>query len=85
MTDPEFDVLDELYFVTPFAELARKTNLPAPTLEQHLRTLLDHGLIRTYWPDADTELAYEPTSFGAICRDAFFLASKEGLLQHNTR
>jgi len=85
MTDSEFDVLDELYFVTSFADLTKKTNLSAPVLEENLRTLLEQGLVRSYWPDADTELAYELTSFGAICRDAYFLASKEGLLQHNTR
>ena len=47
--------------------------------------MLEQGLIRSFWPDPDTELAYETTSFGAIGRDAFYLASKEGLLQHNTR
>ena len=85
VTDPEFDLLDELYFVTPFRTLLQKTGLPATELENQLRALLEQGLIRSYWPDPDTELAYETTSFGAIARDAAYLASKEGLLQHNTR
>ena len=85
VTDPEYDLLDELYFVTPFRTLLQKTGLPAAELEDQLRTLLEQGLIRSYWPDPDTELAYETTSFGAIARDASYLASKEGLLQHNTR
>lgn len=85
MTDPEFDLLDELYFVTPFRTLLQKTGLPAQELENQLRSLLEQGLVRSYWPDPDTELAYETTSFGAIARDAAYLASKEGLLQHNTR
>jgi hypothetical protein len=85
VTDPEYDLLDELYFVTPFRTLLQKTGLPAAELEDQLRTLLEQGLIRSYWPDPDTELAYETTSFGAIARDAAYLASKEGLLQHNTR
>ena len=85
VTDPEFDLLDELYFVTPFRTLLQKTGLPAAELENQLRSLLEQGLIRSYWPDPDTELAYETTSFGAIARDAAYLASKEGLLQHNTR
>jgi hypothetical protein len=50
-----------------------------------LSNLLERGLVRYYWPDPDTELAYEPTSFGALGQDASYLASKEGLLQHNTR
>ena len=85
VTDPEYDLLDELYFVTPFRTLLQKTGLPAVDLENQLRSLLEQGLIRSYWPDPDTELAYETTSFGAIARDAAYLASKEGLLQHNTR
>ena len=85
MTDPEYDLLDELYFVTPFRTLLQKTGLPAQDLEDQLRSLLEQGLIRSYWPDPDTELAYEPTLFGALGRNASYLASKEGLLQHNTR
>ncbi|MBD2715198.1 hypothetical protein KBK19_09145 [Microvirga sp. STR05] len=85
MTDPQFDILDELYFVTSFRDLSQKTRLPAAELTQHLRGLLEQGLIRSFWPDPDTELAYEESSFGALSQDCFFLASKEGLLQHNTR
>ena len=85
MTDAEFDLLDELYFVTPFRTLLEKTGLPAGELQELLSGLLAQGLVRYYWPDPDTELAYEPTSFGAISRDASYLASKEGLLQHNSR
>ncbi|MGI4835148.1 MAG: hypothetical protein ACRYFK_16975 [Janthinobacterium lividum] len=85
MTDAEFDLLDELYFVTPFRALLGKTGLPAPELQALLGGLLAQGLVRYYWPDPDTELAYEPTTFGALGGDASYLASKEGLLQHNTR
>ena len=85
MTDPEFDLLDELYFVTSYRALLGKTGLLPAALTEALRNLLEQGLIRAYWPDPDTELAYETTSFGAIATDASYLASKEGLLQHNTR
>ena len=85
MTDTEFDILDELYFVSSFSDLVQKTGQPPAELERNLRSLLEQDLIRSYWPDPDTELAYEESSFAAIVRDSFFLASKEGLLQHNTR
>ncbi|TGE08483.1 hypothetical protein [Hymenobacter fodinae] len=85
MTDTEFDILDELYFVSSFPDLVAKTRLAPAELERHLRSLLEQDLIRSFWPDPDTELAYEESSFGAIVRDSYFLASKEGLLQHNTR
>ncbi|RSK29483.1 ArsR family transcriptional regulator [Hymenobacter metallilatus] len=85
MTDAEFDILDELYFVTSFPDLSQKTGFAPAQLERHLRLLLEQGLVRSFWPDPDTELAYEESSFGAIVRDSYFLASKEGLLQHNSR
>jgi hypothetical protein len=85
VTDSEFDILDELYFVSSFADLLSKTRLAPAELERNLRSLLEQDLIRSFWPDPDTEQAYEESSFGAIARDSFFLASKEGLLQHNTR
>ncbi|UOG76571.1 hypothetical protein MTX78_08205 [Hymenobacter tibetensis] len=85
MTDPEFNILDELYFVASFRDLLQKTGLAAPVLKEGLRSLLEQGLVRSFWPDPDTELAYEESSFGAISQDCYYLASKEGLLQHNTR
>ena len=85
MTDPEFDLLDEMYFVTSYRVLLAKTGLAPAALTEQLRNLLEQNLIRAYWPDPDTELAYETTSFGAIARDASYLASKDGLLKHNTR
>ncbi|MGY2133001.1 hypothetical protein ACW9KT_12290 [Hymenobacter sp. HD11105] len=85
VTDPEFDILDELYFVTSFRDLLQKTGLTTPVLEKGLRSLLEQEYVKSFYPDPDTEQAYEVTSFGAICRDSFYLATKAGLLAHNTR
>jgi hypothetical protein len=38
MTDDEFDVLDELYFVTSFEALAKQVHLPEQVLKQTLHT-----------------------------------------------
>lgn len=85
MTDAEFDILDELYFVTAFRDLAQRTHLAPVPLENHLRGLLERGYVKCFYPDPDTEQAYEITSFGAIARDCYYLATKVGLLEHNTR
>ncbi|MCB2407886.1 hypothetical protein [Hymenobacter lucidus] len=85
MTDTEYDIIDELYFVTPFRTLLEKTGLPVLELENHLRLLLEQDYVKCFYPDPDTELAYETTSFGALARDCYFLATKPGLLAHNTR
>jgi hypothetical protein len=85
VTDTEYDIIDELYFVTPFHTLSEKTSLSAPELERHLRGLLEQEYVKCFYPDPDTELAYEITSFGALARDCYFLATKPGLLAHNSR
>ena len=85
VTDPEYDIVDELYFVTSFNDLAQRTNLSAAVLEYHLRELLEQEYVKCFYPDPDTEQAYEITSFGAIARDCYYLVTKAGLLEHNTR
>nr|WP_262908634.1 hypothetical protein [Hymenobacter translucens] len=78
-------MLDELYFVTSFRDLTQKTGLPAAEVEKGLRGLLEQQYVKFFYPDPDTEQAYEVTSFGAICRDCYYLATKAGLLEHNSR
>jgi hypothetical protein len=85
VTNAEFDILDELYFVTSFRDLLPKTGLAVPALENGLRALLEQEYVKSFYPDPDTELAYETSSFGAIARDCYYLATKAGLLAHNSR
>ncbi len=85
MTDLEFDVLDELYFVTSWPELVARLGRPGPDpeLRASVESLVKRGLVRTYFPDADSELHYQPLLFAEHYPQMLYLASKAGLLAHH--
>ncbi|QHL86648.1 hypothetical protein GU926_04010 [Nibribacter ruber] len=84
MTDSEFDLLDELYFVTPYNELRQQINLPEQEFEQTLLQLIGNGYVKVLFPDQDTEVPFEAEHFAAYREQYYLLATKAGLLAHNT-
>ena len=84
MTDNEFDVLDELYFVVSFPDLRSTLSLTDDELCEALQSLIRRGYVRILYPDQDTELEYDEATFGQHCQDYYFLATKAGLVVHNS-
>lgn len=84
MNDNEFDILDELYFVTSYADLRSALALPEEQLQIGLEELVRQGYAKMYYPDPDTEKEYDPVTFGSQCHTYSFLATKSGLLMHNS-
>ncbi|WP_266205031.1 helix-turn-helix domain-containing protein [Pontibacter kalidii] len=84
MTNNEFDILDELYFVTSFPDLKSTLSLTDSELCAALQVLIQKGYVKIFYPDPDTEHAYDEATFGRHCRDYFFLATKAGLVVHNS-
>jgi hypothetical protein len=85
MTGIEFDIIDELYFVTAFSGLARQLDLPEVELCRHLQDLVVRGYVKCFFPDPDTEIPYQEGAFSRSCREYFYLATKAGLVAHNSR
>lgn len=84
MTDAEFDVIDELYFVTAFADLATQVVLSEQELKETLQNLLAKGWIKCY-SSASEELFASETDFKNHYKQYYFLATKAGLLAHNSK
>lgn len=84
MTENEFTILDELYFVTSYPDLKITSALSDKELCVALRDLITKGYIRILYPDPDTEYPYNEESFGQHCQEYFFLATKAGLVVHNS-
>jgi hypothetical protein len=84
MTDTEFSILDELYFVTSYGDLRSTISLTDEELCQGLQSLLEKGYIRIHYPDQDTEHEYDGMQFRKHCHDYFYLATKAGLVVHNS-
>lgn len=84
MTDLEFDVLDELYFVQPYNAILQATGLHEDELTSTLSELIAKGWVKCF---ADQQ-ANQPIDRGNLVGDwksYFYLATKEGLLVHNGR
>lgn len=84
MTDQEFDVLDELYFVQSFSFLQGETSLDAETLIAILQKLIAKGWVKCFADRPALEPIHEK-SLGTEWNSYFYLATKEGLLAHNGR
>ena len=84
MTEVEFDILDELYFVTSYPDLRSTLSLSDEELCEGLNSLLKKGYIKKLYPDQDTEQEYTEANFGKHCQDYFYLATKAGLVVHNS-
>ena len=84
MTENEFAIMDELYFVTSYPDLKSTSALTDAELCAALRDLIGKGYIRILYPDPDTEHTYDEATFGKHCQDYFYLATKAGLVVHNS-
>ena len=84
MTDQEYEIMDELYFVISFGELMDKLILEENELKVSLAALLDKQYIKCFRNVSD-EIPPEHVDYENNYRNYHYLASKEGLFAHNTR
>jgi hypothetical protein len=83
MTDNEFDVLDELYFVTSYNDLLKQLDFSDDLLITTLNMLKDKGWVK-FLKDIDQEWNITELTIDQI-KQSYFLASKSGLLAHNSQ
>lgn len=84
MSNTEYDIIDELYFVTSFRDLLRTLGLAEEELSANLNVLIKQGYINTFYPDPDTEVQFNEQHFAENYQSYFFLATKAGLIAHNS-
>jgi hypothetical protein len=82
MTDAEFDVLDELYFVTSYKDLQSNAGLTEEDLIGTLKELKAKSWIKVL-SGPDDEVRDEEIDISGSYSEYFYLASKKGLLAHN--
>jgi hypothetical protein len=83
LTDSEYEILDELYFVLSFEELKSKFSYPEKELVGMLKRLLEKGWVRCLTPVTDVEIE-DFSEFDHQYTEYNYLASKKGLLAHNS-
>lgn len=83
MSDLDFEILDNLYFLTTFSELLECIKIKETELELHLKTLYTNGYIKIM--DSFGVKEIENIDFIDGLVDYTLLISKSGLLYHNSR
>ena len=85
MTDQEFDVLDELYFVISFQDLMRNLSWPAEAVLPVLKELVSKELVKCIDPQSEEEVELSLSELDKQYHKILFLATKKGLMEHNSR
>ena len=83
MTETEFDVLDELYFLQSYNYLRTTLNIGDEILKDTLQKLTVKGWVKCYSSPTE-ELEFDSSTFENNYRNYYYLASKAGLLAHNS-
>jgi len=83
MSDLEFDVLDELYFIKSFDEIMEAMQLESRELRTVLMKIFDKGWIRCY-RSANNEVMPENVDIEIEYPKYLYLASRAGLKAHNS-
>ena len=84
MTDIEFDVMDELYFVIWFSDLQKATELEEAELKSCLIKLIEKEWVKCF-KNIDEEELKDNIDFDNNYREYAYLATKKGLLAHNSK
>lgn len=82
MTDDEFTLLDELYFVISYEQLQQEVGFSDKKLSSLILDFYEKGWVKIL-KTVDMEVAAIPE--GEELKKCYFLASKKGLQAHNTR
>jgi hypothetical protein len=83
VSDLEYDVLDELYFIQSFAQLVEATHLEEKELKQVLIKMQAKGWVRCYHSASD-EIPQDDIDIDVNYTHYLYLASRNGLIKHNT-
>ncbi len=84
MTELEFDILDEIYFVTGYQEVREQLMVEEEALQQGFRSLLQQGYVQQLYFDEGVQdyVKQNAPDLDHIAK-YHYLATKEGLLAHN--
>ncbi|MBS9524106.1 hypothetical protein KIH41_08460 [Litoribacter ruber] len=83
MSEAEFDLMDELYFVQSYAYLKEAMGWDDEQLLAILQKLYGKGYIKCM-TEPDSEI-FDKADILKAGRDYYYLATKKGLMYHNTR
>lgn len=84
MNKKEFEVLDELYFLVSFDDLQEALNYDRSELRDILKSLVRKKWVKCY-KTVNEDIEWDQVDFENLFDKYHYLASKEGLIAHNSR
>ena len=84
LTEQEFNVMDELYFVTPYSQLKNLVQLSDALLKSTLVVLIQKGFV-VQLVFNENEYAKNLSGMLNDIENHAYLCTKEGLLAHNLK
>jgi len=86
LTDLEYRILDELYFLSSFQTLSDNLNEDDAALKEKLKTLLERNLVaQMLYEESLKDYRRLDVPDLAVLEESYFVATKDGLLVHNSR
>jgi hypothetical protein len=86
LTELEFDILNVLYFVEPFEKILEEVDSPANVVADSLKFLIDQKLVVPMRWDDESQNYLRSFIYDTDDMNAYrYLATKEGLILHNSR
>ena len=85
MTDLEYDIFDELYFVTSFEQIQKELSIKEQDLKDILLILIKKAWVRCFFSATMDVVVEDEIDFEKNYQNYHYLATKEGLLMHNSR
>ncbi len=82
MSDEEFDILDELYFVQSFAYIQENTQYKETEIFETLKILLEKDWIKIYDQSHKEILVVDNIDLAKNYKNFHYLATKAGLKAH---
>jgi len=84
LTDLEFELIDALYFTLPFGRLKAELEWEENVLKEELLKLIRKGWVKCIEEKGDEEVE-DLQEIESNYKNLSFVATKEGLLEHNSR
>jgi hypothetical protein len=84
MTNREFEIIDELYFTISFNELFKHLDIEEALLKNELWDLIKKGWVKCMEKITDNEME-DFMRYDIEYKNFNYLATKKGLLAHNSR
>lgn len=82
MTEEEFLLLDHLYFVVSYHDLLEEKIMGENQLKKTLLNMINKGWVNCF-SDPESEVETTHVNFAANYSKYYYLASKQGMLEHN--